>query len=523
MDESDPSSHQQDNISYPICVAQLHMVYHTTVILLHRLFIPNNTSDLSPEAISEYNTCAVSATAIMNIANRMLQHKVLRYVFHSVVYFVFTAGIIFINSASSSNDAAKSFDAKVNINNIMRLLEELEKTWTSASRSANILGELAGLRDLNLPTCENTLRPIVHQHHPQRSNHSSPILSSSTTSSSIGTNANAVDVSTGASSPADIRNYDETKQQPYINDKKQWDQHNIMMGTFSNQLGANTDYVNNPRGFKNTSPQQIQQPVGKGNMDPFAAPDTIPVPSQRQFDLSGAAFWGVPPSLDMEEWSHYLGTQLPNYQQQQYPPQQPSKIPNVPSHQVLPAQQQQSSSSSPHSSPSTQPHLIPSRNILSQFNPASSTPPSSSSSSSFSKPNPVATGPFTSMIHSQADLSSAADTSASNGMASFDRPPSMISTTLSNVSSPGTRFTRKHLIHSDANVDVLSGMSIPLDLAAENTPSTSLFGLLGGEPGASGLMANELLGGTQDDQQQQQQQQQQGNDGLYGSDGMIYY
>ncbi|KAI8334368.1 fungal-specific transcription factor domain-containing protein [Chlamydoabsidia padenii] len=429
IDESNNPSSSSHNTHYPICVAQLHMVYHTTVILLHRLFIPNNTSDLSPESISEYNTCAVSATAIMNIANRMLENGVLKYVFHTVVYFIFTAGIIFINSASSSNDASKSFDAKVNISNIMRLLEELEKTWTSASRSANILGELAGLRELNLPTYENTLRPIVHQ--PQRNNHQS----------------NGIPPVEGGES----RYHDESRQQRLGNDKKHWNQqHTMMMGSFTNELAANSDYTNRGNGFNKTTSPQLSRPVGKGNMDPFAAPDTIPVPSQRQFDLSGAAFWGVPPSLDMEEWSHYLGTQLPTYQQ--YPPPQQQKT----SQPVLP----------PSSSPSSS-HLIPSRHLL-------------------SSPTLKPAGPFTSMID-----------------------PEPISSTLSNVSSPGTRFTRKHLIHSDANVDVLSGM--PLDLAGENT--SHLLGLLGNE---EGLMTTNLGG-------QQQEDQPQGKDGLYRNDGMIYY
>ncbi|ORZ15693.1 fungal-specific transcription factor domain-domain-containing protein, partial [Absidia repens] len=289
-DNSDQSMH---DANYPICVAQLHMIYHTTVILLHRLFIPNNnTINASPESISEYKTCAISATAIMNIANSMLKNNMLNYVFHSVVYCVFTAGIIFINSASCS-DATKSFDAKVNINNIMRLLETLEKTWTSASRSANILGELAGLRELNLPTSENTLRPIVHQ---RSSNQLLPITSSSGDTDEV-----------NMPSSAEIGHYDEAKRQSVINDRRRWNQHTIMTNSLADELD-----ICSPN-FSNTSQndvpsQDLQHPThGKGNMDPFAAPDTIPVPSQRQFDISGTAFWGVPPSLDLNEWNQYLG------------------------------------------------------------------------------------------------------------------------------------------------------------------------------------------------------------------------
>ncbi|KAI8098929.1 fungal-specific transcription factor domain-containing protein, partial [Halteromyces radiatus] len=305
----DNYTQQQQDVTYPVCVPQLHMVYHTAVILLHRLFISNNPADASPESISEYNTCAISATAIMNIANSMLKNNTLKYVFHSVVYFIFTSGIIFINSASS-NDATKSFDAKVNINNIMRLLDELEKTWPSAARCSTILGELAGLRELNLPTSENTLRPIV-----QKSNHSSPMSSPSAAEINLGPSTAASTITTTSSS-SEMANIDKTKRRIPGIDRKQWNQHSIMMGSLSDEIRSGTSFSDSSPdlGYRISSPRDLQQQqqqqstYTKGNMDPFAAPDTIPVPSQRQqFDLSGAAFWGVPPSLDLDEWSHYLG------------------------------------------------------------------------------------------------------------------------------------------------------------------------------------------------------------------------
>jgi hypothetical protein len=47
-------------------------------------------------------------------------------------------------------------------------------------------------------------------------------------------------------------------------------------------------------------------------MDPFAVPDTVTntnTSNKRPFDALGTAFWGMPPSLDIEEWNSYLGSQ----------------------------------------------------------------------------------------------------------------------------------------------------------------------------------------------------------------------
>ncbi|CAO3589481.1 unnamed protein product [Absidia cylindrospora] len=545
------TNQSQPDTIYPICVSQLHMVYHATVILLHRLFIPNNAADISPESICEYNICVESATSIMNIANNMLKTNILKFSFHSTVYFIFTAGIIFINSASS-NDATKSFDAKVNINNIMRLLEELEKTWTSASRSANILGELAGLRDLNLPTSENTLRPIVHRgpNYPISSS-TAPSSSSSTSSpkgyySAASSPIDSAEVNMGlhSSTSTAMDNYGEMKRRHFSHGERKWNQHNIMMDEFSNNATFNSNLQES--GYRDVShrdmqqqqrqqqQQQQQQSLTKGNMDPFAAPDTIPVSfPQKQFDISGAAFWGVPPSLDLNEWNQYLGTQLPAYQQQQQQ-QHLQTMPNVsmsstsstPSSTTnvssLPQHQSQTTSSSTSLGTSTQPHLIPSRSIISQY------PPTSKSSST------PASGPFTSMMHSTAtqsgDLSNNGDnmvsTSTTTTVPLYNRRPSTLtSSTLSNVSSPGTRYTRKHLIHSDANVDILSGMPIPLDLPESNSggsgvdsTTSSLFGLLGDQQGtvggdsSNGFGASDLLGDSQSR-----------STDFYGGDSMIYY
>lgn len=133
----------------PLAIGQLHFMYYTTLILLHRSFIPNPKQTQLPISLPSYKICELAATSIVDIATIMMNENQLRYVYHYSVFYLFTAGIIFIK-LSSSSDPNRAFDAKINTNRIMKALDELEKTWMNASRNCNILGELAGLRDIRL-------------------------------------------------------------------------------------------------------------------------------------------------------------------------------------------------------------------------------------------------------------------------------------------------------------------------------------------------------------------------------------
>ncbi|KAI7852440.1 fungal-specific transcription factor domain-containing protein [Circinella umbellata] len=149
----DISGDNGENIfNTPSPVSQLHMIYHTTVILLHRPFIPGPSSSLlasSSSSLPSYNICISAANSILDIVSTMLSKNNLRYVSNFTVYYIFTAAIIFMKSATAA-DSEKSFESKVKINKIMRAYDEIELTWSTASRSCSILGELAGLRDINL-------------------------------------------------------------------------------------------------------------------------------------------------------------------------------------------------------------------------------------------------------------------------------------------------------------------------------------------------------------------------------------
>ncbi|CAO3653022.1 unnamed protein product [Cunninghamella echinulata] len=486
-----------ENRRYPLSVYQLHMVYHTTVILLHRLFIPNNANDVSTSSMIDYNICAESATCIMKIANSMLNSNVLKYVSNTTVYFVFTAGIIFINSATSKNNPGKSFDAKININNIMRILNTMASTWPSALRGVGILGELAGIHDLNLPTSENTLRPIV--------NNTINTPTATTTSSLASSPSNSP--TTNSKMMIDYNSFNQIKQLKDSKEKKYWVQDSAVRSSskdhsdFQNMNNHNNHNINHNNNINNhdiklsTSSQSVQSPsilqqnFTKGNMDPFAAPDTIPIPSQRQFDPLSAAFWGVPQSLDLNEWNNYLGSQLPTYQQQQ----QSNHFTITPSTngedgggtvggETMTHQPSSSSSTSSSSS-----HLIPTRNISNFGNNVSLKPTSSSISSTSNLFNSVL----------QSDLSSSSSV--------YNRSPTTLTTSSISTSNPTTNASTitnqygssssitkypQNLIHGDSNVDILSGVSIPLDIPNVSTSNSAFFGFLSDRTSGLPLQSN---------------------------------
>lgn len=131
---------------------QLHMLFYTTLILLHRPFIPGPTQSVAPSVFPSGAICTYAANKILDIAVSLYAEGRLKNVNSYTLYFMFTAGIIFINDAATG-DSMTSFESKISINKIMRGMEQAETTWRTSARHTNILGELAGLRDINYEEC----------------------------------------------------------------------------------------------------------------------------------------------------------------------------------------------------------------------------------------------------------------------------------------------------------------------------------------------------------------------------------
>jgi hypothetical protein len=306
-------------------ICQLHMIYHTTAILLHRPFIPGPNQSLTPSLLPCASICSAAADSVLSIANSMLAENKLRYVMNYAVYYIFTSGIIFIKSAASGSDHSKTLDAKVKVTKCMQALDEIEITWTTASKSCQILAELSGFRDINLQggTQQYNVNQwqqqqeshqhqtfLQHQHQQQHQQLQSPnYLCASPQSSSAS---------------------------PQVQQRELMDQPNRM--NTSNlrfpivRLGVKTEESedgtrelygsNQDMDFSAPNPFAVANNGAINNttaMDPFAAPGIIPTTSNssRQFDPLGTAFWGVPSSLDVNEWDNFMSSNQTTQQQQQ--------------------------------------------------------------------------------------------------------------------------------------------------------------------------------------------------------------
>jgi hypothetical protein len=288
----------------PLAIGQLHMIYYTTMILLHRSFIPGPSQAVGSHlSMPSYDLCVSGAKSILHIIIIMLGENHLRYVINYSVYFAFTAGIIFIKMASSSEELDVAFDAKVNVNKIMHALDEMECTWTNAGRCCNILGELAGLRDINLECDEYVPRrlskaaspppAIAVPNSPEPTSLSDdPTMEHEETTSNHPLNSDLSDIASSATTPVPTQTNDMRYGQ------------------------------NGGSSFVSSSTDQYMDTIAATNMDPFAAPGSVMNTQQQphsnlqqqhqnqfeppKFDPFGTAFWGVPTSLDTEEWNQYF-------------------------------------------------------------------------------------------------------------------------------------------------------------------------------------------------------------------------
>lgn len=264
-------------------LCQIHMLFYTSLILLHRPFIPGPTQTGTPSVFPSASICTFAANKILDIVVCLMAEGRLKNVNNYALYFMFTAGIIFINDALSS-DSMFAFEAKISINKIIRAMDEVEATWITSARHCNILGELAGLRDINLenvdegyhrdPKCETT-----DQHESLSiAVPNSPVLRP-TASAAVATAAPA--------SPLEFRNPIDAQR-----------------GTEHKFPEYLTQYVSQaPVSFK--SEPAYTPPVFNNNQRSNEMFNN----EERPFDPIGTAFWGVPMSFDIDEWNSYFSNQ----------------------------------------------------------------------------------------------------------------------------------------------------------------------------------------------------------------------
>ncbi|GAA6010201.1 hypothetical protein JCM11491_005388 [Sporobolomyces phaffii] len=132
----------------PPHVLALHLQFYSSLILLHRPFIPGQNSPQAPGSFPSHSICTTSANAIANIITTWRNTFTLRQCPPFVTYPLFSAAIICVYNASF--DEALARPAKVHLMRIMNSLKDCEQQWGSAIRAFELLHGLVDLRDAEL-------------------------------------------------------------------------------------------------------------------------------------------------------------------------------------------------------------------------------------------------------------------------------------------------------------------------------------------------------------------------------------
>ncbi|KAI8097934.1 fungal-specific transcription factor domain-containing protein [Gilbertella persicaria] len=300
-------------------VCQLHMIYHTTMILLHRPFIPGPNQSLIPTMLPCASICSAAADAVLSITDSMLAENKLRYVMNYSVYYIFTSGTIFIGTACprKKDDPAllssdnKSLEAKLKLRQCMLALDEIEGTWITASKSCQILAELSGFRDIDFQVSEQqeqynhglwqTTKPtpqIHFQHH----------VDSSSSHSSV------------FKSPQSSRT---ASPQPYHEPSHRTNNSNLRFPIVridpkngqEDVASSNRRAHSNPQiEFSSSHSFQAQSHGAINNTttnDPFAAQGVVSLALPRHYDPLGNTFWNMA-SSSLDDWNNFMNSNINN-------------------------------------------------------------------------------------------------------------------------------------------------------------------------------------------------------------------
>ncbi|KAI7905506.1 fungal-specific transcription factor domain-containing protein [Cokeromyces recurvatus] len=258
-------------------LCQLHMLLYTTLILTHRPFIPGPSQTVVPTVFPSASICTFAANKILDITESLMAEGRLKNINNYTLFFMFTAGIIFIYNAAST-DSMFAFEAKISINKIMRAMDEVEKTWITSARHCNILGALAGLRDIDLDCVDESYTHSLKKFDPQASNLSASI---------------AV-----PNSPEPEP--EEEKQQREIQSTMTHDFQRMEEKYYNtcskSPQGSSIDL--SPESTNQRSSSYLQQQSQEFENNPF--------------DPNETAFWGMPMSFDIDEWNSYFNNQKNN-------------------------------------------------------------------------------------------------------------------------------------------------------------------------------------------------------------------
>ncbi|OBZ86157.1 Cutinase transcription factor 1 alpha [Choanephora cucurbitarum] len=331
-------------------ICQLHMIYHTTVILLHRPFIPGPSQSLIPTMMPCASICSAAADAILSIADTMMAEGKLKYVMSYCVYYIFTSGIIFIGAAcpKKKDDPAllssdnRSLEAKFKLRQCMLALDKIEATWVTASKNCQILAELSGFRDIDFQVSEQQekynhglwnhpssaqpfLPPQISSGHlssspplpsslppppppPQQQQQSQHFDSNSSHSSGL---LRSISPQSSRTSSPQLQN----ENTPYRVNASNLRFPIVRIDPKSGQEDAvsNTRAIHsNPKiEFSSSNTFHSNRQMNNATTsDPFAAQGVVSLALSRQYDSLGPAFWGVPSNLD--DWNSFISSNMSN-------------------------------------------------------------------------------------------------------------------------------------------------------------------------------------------------------------------
>ncbi|KAI8647845.1 fungal-specific transcription factor domain-containing protein [Parasitella parasitica] len=268
-------------------LCQLHMLFYTTLILLHRPFIPGPAQTVAPSVFPSASICTFAANKILDITESLMVEGRLKNVNNYTLFFMFTAGIIFIYNAASS-DSMFAFEAKISINKIMRAMDEVEKTWITSARHCNILGALAGLRDIDLECVDESYTKSM---------------------------MNRQKATTAPPASIAVPNSPEPEMLSTSNDfQRIEDKYYMGSGSISSHKSPSVDL--SPEIAQSSviySHQQQQQQQQQKQLQQQQQQPMQQQPMQQfddgSFDPNNTAFWGVPMSFDIDEWNSYFSNQ----------------------------------------------------------------------------------------------------------------------------------------------------------------------------------------------------------------------
>jgi hypothetical protein len=250
-------------------LCQLHMLFYTTLILMHRPFIPGPQQTVAPSVFPSASICTFAANKILDITESLMAEGRLKNVNNYTLFFMFTAGIIFIYNAASS-DSMFAFEAKISINKIMRAMDEVEKTWITSARHCNILGALAGLRDIDLDCVDESYTRSTNNKHGKP-----------------------------ADPPASIAVPNSPEPENFDLQRMEEKYYTGSGGSISSNKSPNSVDLSP----KLAHPLQQQQQPQQQQQTQY---------DDNAFDPNGTAFWDVPMSFDIEEWNSYFNNQKGN-------------------------------------------------------------------------------------------------------------------------------------------------------------------------------------------------------------------